>query len=140
MFFWEGACPPWSALTFMTSTCRSSWSDGVTRTASNIWPSSCFSRTSTSAETPPTNLSSHRSFWTEHRRDKVLTQDACASKKTPKNIKTLHHLHSGERRLSQFGVLGLQRHLQGQQTALPGGTQQEEQEQVTTGDDMSEQI
>lgn len=52
-------------LTFMTSTCRSSWRDGVTLMASNIWLSSCFSRTSTSMVTPPTNLSSHSSFWLE---------------------------------------------------------------------------
>lgn len=33
------------------------------------------------------------------------------------------HLHPSERRLTQLGVLGLQRHLEGQQTALPAGTQ-----------------
>ncbi|TNN33206.1 hypothetical protein EYF80_056630 [Liparis tanakae] len=41
---------------------ESSWRDGVTRMASSIWLSSCFSRTSDSTPTPPTNLSSHRSF------------------------------------------------------------------------------
>lgn len=56
-------------LTFMTSTCRSSWREGVTLMASNIWLSSCFSRTSTSMVTPPTNLSSHRSFWLEKKKD-----------------------------------------------------------------------
>lgn len=40
----------------------------------------------------------------------------------PQNrIIPLAYLHSSECRLSQFGVFGLQSHLQGQQTALPAG-------------------
>lgn len=40
----------------------------------------------------------------------------------PQNrIIPLVYLHSSECRLSQFGVFGLQSHLQGQQTALPAG-------------------
>lgn len=71
-------------LTFMTSTCRSSWSDGVTRTASNIWLSSCFSRTSASTKAPPTNLSSHSSFWAEQR-PRVRTQKTLEGKNVSRN-------------------------------------------------------
>lgn len=43
---------------------------------------------------------------------------------------TLIYLHSSECRLSQFGVFGLQRHLQRQQTALPAGGQIHKQLQL----------
>lgn len=41
--------PSLPSLTFMTSTCRSSWRVGVTLTASSTWFSSCFSGISVSA-------------------------------------------------------------------------------------------
>lgn len=40
------------------------------------------------------------------------------------------YLHSSECRLSQFGVFGLQSHLQGQQTALPAGGPAHKQAQL----------
>lgn len=55
-------------LTFMTSTCRSSWSMGVTLTASSIWLNSWLSRGSASTAT---NLSSHRIFCSQMRRSRM---------------------------------------------------------------------
>lgn len=49
-------------LTFITSTCRSSLSEGVTLTAFSIWLSNCFSSESVSTDT---NLSSDSSFCRE---------------------------------------------------------------------------
>lgn len=49
-------------LTFITSTCRSSLSEGVTLTAFSIWLSNCFSSESVSTDT---NLSSDSSFCKE---------------------------------------------------------------------------
>lgn len=74
-----------TALTFMTSTCRSSWSDGVIRTASNIWLSSCFSMTSVSTKAPPTNLSSHSSFWAEQRSHVRTQKNILSEKRFKKN-------------------------------------------------------